>query len=209
MVEYRSNNASSGLHECSRIVLCGGVVAFPTDTVYGIGALYDRQEAVERIYSIKERTVEHALPVLIYHVDQLDEIVSSVPQMAKALIREFWPGALTIVMERSVKVPDIVTGGRTTVAVRIPDHPVALALLKEVGKPMCATSANISGRPPTVTTGQVKRTIGRRLDYILPGKVEKKIESTLVDVTGERARILRSGAIDNTLIFSTIMGGKV
>ncbi|GAH78421.1 unnamed protein product, partial [marine sediment metagenome] len=129
----------------------GGLVAFPTDTVYGLGACASLRQAVERVYRVKERPRNMALPLLLAHTSQIGEVADSVPQIAWLLVRNFLPGALTLVLHKSSSVPDVITGGGITVAVRIPAHPVPVALAEGLGTPIVGTSANLSGKPSALT----------------------------------------------------------
>lgn len=174
----------------------GGIVAFPTDTVYGLGARADNRRAVERIYLIKERPRNMALPLLLADISQINEVASSVPEVAWVLARNFLPGALTIVLHKSDLVYDIVTGGAGTVGVRVPAHPVPIALIRGVGFPVVGTSANLSGRPSALSADEVRSQLGGKIDLVIDGgRCPGGKESTIVDVTGETPVILREGAI--------------
>jgi len=129
----------------------GGLVAFPTDTVYGLGACARLPEAVARVYDAKHRPRDMALPLLLAHTGQINTVASEVPEIAWLLADRFWPGALTLVLHRSGSVLDVVTGGGATVAVRVPAHPVPLALIEGVGAPVVGTSANLSGINTVIT----------------------------------------------------------
>lgn len=174
----------------------GGLVAFPTDTVYGLGASASIRQAVERIYEVKERPHSMALPLLLADKSQMSEVAEFVPPIARLLADKFLPGALTIVLPRSKSIPDIITAGDDTVAVRIPDHPVPVALIRGLGAPVVGTSANLSGRPSPLTADEVYSQLGDRIDYVIDGgKCPGGRESTVVDVTKEIPVILREGAI--------------
>ena len=174
----------------------GGVVAFPTDTVYGLGAGANLHQAVERIYRLKGRPRNMALPLLLAHISQIGEVAESVPPIVWLLARRFLPGALTIVLHKSRSVPDIITGGGATVAIRIPDHPIPIALVDGLGMPIVGTSANLSGRPSVMTAGEVYSQFGDKMDLVIDGgRCPGGRESTVVDITGERPVILREGAI--------------
>ena len=181
-----------GIHILKR----GGIVAYPTDTVYGLGACIGIPEAVERIYHVKERPRDIALPLLLADTAQIGEVAETVPPDAWLLIRRFMPGALTVVLNKSETVPDVVTGGATTVAVRIPDHPVPVALIRGVGTPIIGTSANITGRPAPLTAGEVHLQFADNIDLIIDGgRCSGSRESTIVDMTGNIPVVLREGAI--------------
>jgi len=174
----------------------GGIVAFPTDTVYGLGACVSIHQAVERVYAVKGRPRNMALPLLLADTSQITKVAYPVPPIAWLLIDNFLPGALTIVLPRSNSVPDIITGGGATVAVRIPAHPIPVALAKGLGTPIVGTSANLSGKPSALTADEVNSQFGNKIDLIIDGgRCPGGKESTVVDVTGETPVILREGAI--------------
>ena len=174
----------------------GGIVAFPTDTVYGLGAGIGIRQAVERVYQVKERPRKMALPLLLADTTQIGEVAEPVPSIAWLLADKFLPGALTIVLHKSKSVPDIITGGSKTVAVRIPAHPVPVILVQGVGTPIVGTSANLSGKPSPLTAGEVYSQLGDKIDLVIDGgRCPGGMESTIVDVTGETPIVLREGAI--------------
>ncbi len=174
----------------------GRIVAFPTDTVYGLGACISIHQAVERIYAVKGRPRNMALPLLLANTSQITKVAHPVPPIAWLLIDNFLPGALTIVLSRSNSVPDIVAGGGATIAVRIPAHPVPVALANGLGAPIVGTSANLSGRPSPLTADEVYSQFGNKIDLVIDGgRCPGGKESTIVDVTGETPVILREGAI--------------
>jgi len=174
----------------------GGLVAFPTDTVYGLGACASLRQAVERVYRVKRRPRNMAFPLLLAHTSQIGEVADSVPQIAWLLVRNFLPGALTLVLHKSSSVPDVITGGGITVAVRIPAHPVPVALAEGLGAPIVGTSANLSGKPSALTADEVYSQLGDKIDLVIDGgRCPGGRESTVVDVTGEVPVVLREGAI--------------
>ncbi len=174
----------------------GGIVAFPTDTVYGLGASVNRYRAVERIYRVKERPRRMALPLLLADRLQISEVAEPVPPVAWLLADNFFPGALTIVLHKSNSVPDIITAGGLTVAVRIPAHPIPVALADGLGMPLVGTSANLSGKPSVLTADEVHAQFGEKIDLIIDGgRCPGGRESTIVDVTGKTPVVLREGAI--------------
>ena len=174
----------------------GGIVAFPTDTVYGLGASINIRHAVEQVYKVKERPRSLPLPLLLADKSQIAEVAELVPQAAWRLADKFLPGALTIVLYKSKSVPDIITGGGKTVAIRIPAHPLPLALIQGVGTPIVGTSANLSGKPSALTAAEVYAQLGNKVDLIIDGgRCPGGRESTIVDLTGEVPLILREGAI--------------
>ena len=152
-----------------RLLQEGEVVAFPTDTLYGVGADAFERFAVRRIFSLKERPPDKALPVFVCQLDDLELVARQVPDRAWPLLQKFWPGALTVVLPKNPKLPDYVTAGQNTVAVRVPDHPVCLDLVIQVGRPLAVTSANLSGYPNPTTAQEVAQQLGERLPLILDG----------------------------------------
>ncbi len=183
------------------IIRNGGVIAFPTDTVYGLGAGAYIESAIERIFKVKNRPPEMALPLLLADAAQVHEVAQDLPAYAWRLIDAFLPGGLTLVVYRTRVVKDVITAGGDTVAIRIPDHPVAHALIKGSGMPIIGTSANVSGQPPVLTAVEVRKQLNDTIDLIIEGEpAPKGIESTVVDVTGEVAVILRQGAIPRDAI---------
>jgi L-threonylcarbamoyladenylate synthase len=178
------------------IVRRGGIVAFPTDTVYGVGAGAYIDAAVERVFAVKDRPRDMALPLLLADVSQVHEIAAHVPEYAWRLIKSFLPGGLTLVVHRSSVVSDIITGGRDTVSFRIPDHPIPIALIRGSGMPLVGTSANISGQPSVTSAEEVLAQIGARVDMVMRGgPAPCGKESTVVDATGEAPVVLREGVI--------------
>jgi L-threonylcarbamoyladenylate synthase len=189
-------------------LLAGGLVAFPTETVYGLGADACNADAVARIYSVKGRPADHPLIVHIASMDGLGDWADDVPGYAISLARDFWPGPMTLVVKRSVLAGDFITGGQDTVGVRVPDHSVALGLLEAFvragGKGVAAPSANRFGNVSPTTAQAVSDELGDYLadgDQILDGGAcDVGVESTIIDCTGDAPKILRPGAIDIEMI---------
>lgn len=179
----------------------GKLVAFPTETVYGLGANALDPQAVKRIYEAKGRPSDNPLIVHIAKASQLNTLVKEIPAPAEALIKTFWPGPLTLVLEKSELVPDIITAGLDTVAVRMPDNPVALRLIEEAGVPVAAPSANLSGRPSPTTYQHVLEDLNGRIEYIINGGPCKiGVESTVLDCTAEKPVILRPGGVTREMM---------
>ncbi len=186
------NQVESGISILKR----GGIVAFPTDTIYGLGASSVIESAVRRVYQVKRRPLEMAFPLLLARFSQISEVAVEVPPVAWLLADKFLPGALTMVLRKSSSVSDIVTAGGQTVAIRIPAHPVPVALSEGLGVPILGTSANVSGQPSAMTAGEVKAQFGDQLDLVIDGgRTPGGRESTIVDVSGETPMVLRLGAI--------------
>jgi len=183
---------ASQTDEAVRLLKAGGIVAFPTDTVYGLGADAFNSEAAERIYKVKQRPHHLPLPILLADVEQITSVVDSVSEIAQLLMRRFWPGGLTLVLPKAASLPDVITAGNDKVAVRIPDHIVPLTIIRGLGLPIIGTSANISDKPSVVTAQEVEQQLGSQVDLIIDmGRCPGGLESTVVDVTGEKPVILR------------------
>ena len=184
------------IEQAARVLRAGGLVAFPTETVYGLGADAENVGAVEHIFAVKGRPSAHPLIVHIGSADQLQDWAADVPKPARLLAERFWPGPLTLVLWRSNRVPFAVTGGLETVALRVPDHPVALALLSAFAGGVAAPSANRFGSVSPTTAHHVREDLGSAVDVVLDGgPCEVGVESTIVDVTGEQLAILRPGGV--------------
>lgn len=184
-----------------QIIRDGGLVAFPTETVYGLGGDALNPLSSQKIYAAKGRPSDNPLIVHIYRMEDLTPIVKQIPDTAYRLARAFWPGPLTMIMEKSDLVPMETTGGLSTVAVRMPSHPVAAAFIKEAGGYVAAPSANLSGRPSPTKAQYVVEDMAGRIDMIMDGDgSEIGLESTIVDVTGEVPMILRPGFITKEML---------
>ena len=182
----------------------GGVVVFPTDTLYGLGADVFSLPALQRIFAIKGRPAELALPVLVAGLDQVESVALSMSNQAQELAERFWPGPLTLVMRRSPELPDLVTGGADTVAVRMPAHRIPLALARRLGRPITGTSANLSGQPDLLDLDSIENQLGNLVDYITrSGPPPEGTGSTVVDITRNEPRLLREGAISLEEIMET------
>jgi len=186
--------------EAAEIIRNGGIVAFPTDTVYAIGASIEKVDAIKKLYEVKERPTDNPMNVLVGR--DLDmhlciDIIAPNNQFASRLVEEFWPGPLTIIMPKVIgRVPSEVNGGRTGIGVRMPDDPIALALINEAEVPVVAPSANISGKPSPTTAQAVIDAFDGKIDMILAGPDCKTgIESTVVDLTREYPLVVRPGSI--------------
>ncbi len=188
--------ASDSVKQAVRLLLAGGVVALPTDTVYGLGAHGFMASAIEELYVLKRREREKAIPLLISHMDDLRAVAAQVPEVAWRLAEEFWPGPLTLVLPRASAVLDVLTASGDTVAVRMPAHEVALRLIRALDAPLAATSANVSGEPEAVTARQVEEVFGDQLRVILDGgRCPGGVASTVVDVTVSPVLIRRRGPV--------------
>jgi len=185
-----------GIKDAAEVIRKGGLVAFPTETVYGLGADALNAEAVKRVFDAKGRPPDNPLIVHIADHHQLIDLADEVPEKGQRLAKEFWPGPLTLVVKRTFLVPDIVTAGLETVGIRMPDHPVALALIMEFGGGIVGPSANLSGRPSPTSAQHVMEDLKGRVDVVLnAGPAEIGIESTVLDVTVDPPVILRPGGL--------------
>lgn len=189
------------LKEAGEIIREGGLVAFPTETVYGLGADAMNAEASARIYSAKGRPSDNPLIVHIADVEQVAQIAAEIPRSAQAVMERFWPGPLTIILKKRPEVPKGTTGGLDTVAIRMPSHPVARALIRESGRVIAAPSANTSGRPSPTKAVHVWEDMKGRIPMIIDGgTVGIGIESTILDMTEEAPVILRPGYITREML---------
>ncbi len=208
MSQFLSKCTSTAMVDAAANLLAGNLVAFPTETVYGLGADACNADAVTKIYSVKGRPVDHPLIVHIASMDGLGDWADDVPGYAISLARDFWPGPMTLVVKRSGLAGDFVTGGQDTVGVRVPDHPVALGLLEAFvragGKGVAAPSANRFGNVSPTIAQAVSDELGNYLadgDLILDGGAcDVGVESTIIDCTGDVPKILRPGAITAQMI---------
>ena len=208
MSQFLSNCTADALLDAARRLKAGDLVAFPTETVYGLGADASNSKAVSRIYSVKGRPSDHPLIVHIASMDRMGDWASDVPEYAIALARSFWPGPMTLILKRSELAGDFITGGQESVGVRVPDHVAALALLEAFeragGKGVAAPSANRFGHVSPTTAAAVIEELGGFLSYedliIDGGPCAIGVESTIIDCTGDAPRVLRPGAISEVMI---------
>ncbi|HEY1013460.1 MAG TPA: L-threonylcarbamoyladenylate synthase, partial [Herpetosiphonaceae bacterium] len=184
------------IDEAAAALRRGGLVAFPTETVYGLGANALDAAAVGRIFAAKGRPAFDPLIVHLFSLAQLDEVAVAIPDRAWALARAFWPGPLTLVLQRHPALPEALAAGRTTVAVRMPNHPVAAALLRSADLPVAAPSANLFSRPSPTLASHVLDDLAGRIDLVLDGgPASIGLESTVLDLTQESPVVLRPGGI--------------
>jgi len=187
--------SEEAIAQAAALLRSGDLVIFPTDTVYGVGALITHPQAVARLYRVKDRPGEKAIPLLIADPEDLEQAVTKVTPAARRLIARFWPGGLTLVLPKRPEVPAEVSPG-PTVAVRLPDHEGVRALIRAAGAPLAATSANRSGQPSPRTAQEALAQLGGRVPLILDGgPCPGGVPSTVVDCTVDPPRLLREGAI--------------
>jgi L-threonylcarbamoyladenylate synthase len=185
----------------AEILAAGGIVAYPTETFYGLGADATNEDAILKVYAVKGRNFRSPIAVIIDQAESLYPLVGEVPDVALKLMHAFWPGALTIVFRASDRIPRILTAGTGKIGVRVSSHPVAKTLAFALGRPLTATSANLSGAEECSTASEVLRQIGDKVDAIIDsGKTPGGKGSTIVDVTLNPPVILRKGIISSTII---------
>lgn len=183
------------IKEAADVIKAGGIVAFPTETVYGLGANALDEEAVKKIFVAKGRPQDN--PLIIHVADKdITQYVKEIPPIAKQLIDAFWPGPLTIIFKKTNLIPDVTSANLNTIGIRMPNHPIALELIKSSGVPIAAPSANLSGKPSPTTLEHCIRDLDGRVDYILGGTIsEVGLESTIIDCTVYPPVVLRPGGI--------------
>lgn len=190
------------------VLKTGGLVAFPTETVYGLGANALMEESVKKIFEAKGRPSDNPLIVHVADIESVEKLVLEIPLKARLIMENFWPGPISIIMKKSNIIPDVVSAGLDSVAVRMPSHPVALAVIKESGVPVAAPSANISGKPSPTLASHVMNDMSGKIDIVADGgECAVGIESTVIDCTREIPVILRPGGITAEMLESVV--GKV
>ena len=198
-------NANPAIQQAGRILREGGLVAFPTETVYGLGANGLDATAVSKIFQAKGRPADNPLILHIADRDDLSALVREIPDWLVPLLDRFWPGPLTVVLPRADCVPDTVTAGLDSVAVRLPSSPVARALIRSAGVPVAAPSANLSGRPSPTTATAVMADMAGRIEMVLDGGAcEVGLESTVLDCTAEVPTILRPGGVTQEMLVACL-----
>ncbi|MCL2084272.1 MAG: L-threonylcarbamoyladenylate synthase [Oscillospiraceae bacterium] len=189
----------------ARILINGGIVALPTETVYGLAANALDAEAVAAVFAAKGRPADNPLIVHVARPGGIDALTRGVPDAARRLIDAFWPGPLTLVLNAAPAVPEAVTAGLSTVAVRCPAHPVMRAVIEACGFPVAAPSANLSGRPSPTTAAHVMQDLDGRIDAVIDGgECDVGIESTVLDMSSEKPCVLRPGAVTRGMIESVL-----
>ena len=196
---------SSEVRRAAQILRAGGLVAFPTETVYGLGADASSAKAIARLYAVKGRPADHPVIVHFASADQAFQWAGAVPDSARALAKKFWPGPLTLILKRGKAAKDFVTGGQDTVGLRVPSHPVAHELLKEFAGGIAAPSANRFGMVSPTTAAHVRQDLGKDVELVLEGGPSQVgIESTIVDLSSGTPVLLRPGHIARTELESVI-----
>ena len=196
MITINKKNFHASIMHAMSILSSGGIVGFPTDTVYGVGVDAFNSKAIEKIYAAKKRPKDKPLPILVASLKDVLTIAENLPPVFEKLTKAFWPGALTMVIKSNSLLPVEVTAGKNTVGVRMPDNPIALALIEKFGKPLATTSANISGEREAISAEEVQASLENKIELILDGgTTTKKIASTVLDLSVTPPVILRLGQI--------------
>jgi len=201
LLRLTEENVTHVLHRAVDTLMGGGIVAYPTETFYGLGVKFDREDSLERLHKIKQRPHDKALPIIIGSTNLLAQLVSSINDKAECLMKKFWPGPLTLIVSAKEDLSIFITGDTHTVAVRIPGESFALRLAEFARFPITATSANLSGKPPAQDAETVRKYFGDTINLIIDGGHAKgTLPSTIVDVTGENLHIVREGAIKREVL---------
>ncbi len=191
-----SASSADALQQAADRLAAGELVVIPTDTVYGLAAALSHPAAIARIFQVKRRPSDRPIALLVDRIDDVAAVAASIPPIARVLMDRFWPGGLTLALPRRPEVPDVVTAGGPTVAVRMPNHPVPRALVRLLGAPLPTTSANVSGRPSPRDARQAEAELGEAVSLILDGgPALGGVDSTVVDVTTAEPTVLRVGAV--------------
>lgn len=191
-----SGQFQEGIEKAAQLIVSGGLVAYPTESFYGLGADPTSERAIARLFSVKGRDPNRPILILVPSLEILQIYVTGIPPLARRLMEAFWPGALTLVFQASPKVPDLLTAGSGKVGIRLSSHPVATALAQAAGVPITGTSANVSGQTPCRSATEVLHSLGDALDLILDGgNTPGEAGSTILDVTVEPPRVLREGMV--------------
>ncbi len=198
------------IRQAGSVIRQGGLVAFPTDTVYGLGVDAFNETAISQVYKVKKRDRKKPLSILISKEEELHDLVTKIPEPAKVLMEKFWPGPLTLILPASNRLSKLLTANSGTIGVRIPDNKIALALIRESGVPITSPSANISGHPDPKSQEDVLRELGGEIDLVIDsGPSDSGLSSTVADLTGESLNILREGKISKTNLEEILNEKKV
>jgi L-threonylcarbamoyladenylate synthase len=186
------------IEQAVTILKQGGIVIYPTDTAFGIGCRIDNEASVKKLFTIRKRPEMQATPVLVGSIGMAGEYLIQVPDdVEQLLMKQYWPGALTIVLHSKVeKIPSLVRGGTETLGVRMPNHDIALSLIREVGVPLLGPSANFHGEKTPYTFEELNPELKKLVDYVIPGECQTKMASTVIDCSVNPWKILRQGAVE-------------
>ncbi|NCO68732.1 MAG: threonylcarbamoyl-AMP synthase [Nitrospirae bacterium CG_4_10_14_0_8_um_filter_41_23] len=201
IIKIHETNIEQVLYLTVDILKNGGIVVYPTETFYGLGVKFDMEDSLKKLYNIKQRPEEKAMPLIIGNKGLLSVVAASINDMALLLMDRFWPGPLTLIFLAKENLSEYITAGTHTIAVRIPGESFALQLAKTANFPITATSANPSGLPPAQDAASVIKYFGDKVDLIIDGgHTSGGLPSTIVDVTGDKIKILREGVIKKELL---------
>lgn len=205
MVRLLSTEDPQAVEEAVAILRQGGLIVYPTDTVYGLGARAEDDEAVRRLFVLKGRLLDKPLPLLIGEASDLEAIAAQIPPAARALMERFWPGGLTLVFPRSPRLHSLALAGGDTIALRLPDYPLLREVIRRLGGPITGTSANRAGLPPPLTCQEALAQLEEEVDLALDGgPCAGGLESTVVDLTQDPPLLLREGAVSKEEVESVL-----
>ena len=199
LVSKSKHTVSELIQQAVRMLQLGEIVAFPTDTVYGLGADPFNSIAVHKLFNCKGRSSNKPIPVLVSSIEQATQVVQETPPLFFQLAKQHWPGALTIILPVKPNLPKVVTAGQTTIGIRIPANRLACQLIQHFGRPIATTSANLSDHPPATTALQVSQQLGNNLLVLDGGPTKTQVSSTVIDLTTDSPQIRRQGAVTLSL----------
>ena len=195
-LDFKNNIDYTKLKEPAKIIKDGGIVVFPTETVYGIGVNGLNKNALKKLYEVKQRPLNKPISLLVNSIEMINQLTKNITKLEYALMKEFFPGPLTIILQKKDIVPDILTANSDTVGIRMPSNKIALELIKYAGVPIATPSANLSGKPTGTNFKDIIKDFDGKADYFIDGKISKTgFASTIIKVTDEVPHILRQGPI--------------
>jgi len=198
---HPNNPETELLQQAANIIIAGGVIGYPTETIYGLGANVMNKNAVKKVYNLKGREKNKPILILAENIEHVKQLTASFPESAQILAKEFWPGPLTLVFRAAETLSTLITGDNRTIGIRISDNKICQELLKLCGVPITSTSANISGGVNPVSAKEVEKTFGDKLDLVIDGgESRSRIPSTVVSLVGDSPDIIREGAIPKSEI---------
>ena len=208
-LDFRNEKDYTKLKEQAKIIREGGIVVFPTDTVYGIGVNGLDENAIKKLYEVKNRPFTKPINFLVSSIEMIESVTEYITDIEYALIKEFFPGPLTIILKKNKNVPDIVTAGKDTIGIRMPDENIALKLIEYSGVPVATSSANISGNPNETNIDNIIKYFNTKVDYYIDGGISKiGVPSTIIQVIEGKPIVLREGSISKEKIMEKIQDLK-
>jgi len=191
-----TSNMNEVIKKAAEVVKQGGIIIYPTDTAFGIGCRIDKEDAIDKLFSIRERPINKATPVLFSSFEMVKEFVTTIPEDVIPLLEKYWPGALTVILPADIqKVPSLVRGGGLGIGCRIPNHEIPLQIISSIGVPIIGTSANFAGGPTPYIMADIDPRLMSLVDLVVPGVTNVQKESTVIDCTQNPWKILRNGAV--------------